>query len=517
MGQPLSARRGAPCDPLEAAAVAQRQALEAFCSDHLAGRRLWLASNRGPYELHDRDSGLEAIKGVGGLVTALGAFASVTPVHWVAAAMTLAEARAAREHGGTVTAPWGPSPMRLSFVDPTPEQYDRYYDGIANAVLWLLQHQVAHHTTEPTFDAATWRAWHEGYVAVNRQFATQLGALAAREREEPVFLVQDYHLYLVPRMLRERYPQAPIAHFTHIDWPAPDAWRPLPDSIRRAILLGLLGADLVGFQGRRQVSNFLACCAEYLQLPTDPAQGTVTLDERNVRVRAFPISIDPVALRRLAHTPEVTRAGQAWADGGRLRTIAVIARTDPSKNLWRTLRAFDHFLEAYPDWRGRVRLVALLPASRQSCPVYRACLEGLVAEGEAIQRRWRTPGWDPVELHLEHDYQRAIALLTHYDVLIVNSISDGMNLVAKEGPTVNQRAGQLILSEGAGAAEELRHACRVVNPFDLVGLAEALDVALRAHPTERRWAVAAQRHAIGAHTIWAWVHSQLATLLTEDA
>ncbi|MEB3330324.1 MAG: trehalose-6-phosphate synthase [Candidatus Sericytochromatia bacterium] len=516
MKQHVGARCGAPSDPLEAAALSQRRALEAFCARHLAGRRLWLASNRGPYEFQARACGVQASKGVGGLVTALGAIASVTPVHWVAAAMTQLEACAAQEQGGVGAAVGQPGPMQLSFVSPTAEQYDRYYDGIANAVLWLLQHRVAHHTTEPTFDAATWQAWREGYVAVNRQFAAQLAAFAARDRAEPVFLVQDYHLYLVPHLLRERHPTAPIAHFTHIDWPPPEAWRALPEAVRRAILQGLLGADLIGFQGRRQVANFLACCEEFLQLPTKHGDGIVHVAGRRVRARAFPISIDPVALRSLAHTPEVTRASQAWADGGRMQTIAVIARTDPSKNLWRTLRAFDHFLEAYPSWRGRVRLVALLPASRQSCPAYRACLAQLEEACEAIQRRWRTPSWQPVELHLEHDYPRAVALLTQYDVLVVNSISDGMNLVAKEGPTVNQRAGQLILSEGAGAAEELRHACRMVNPFDLVGLADALDEALRAHPAERRWALAAQRHAIGAHTIWAWVHGQLATLLAED-
>ncbi|MEB3223174.1 MAG: trehalose-6-phosphate synthase [Candidatus Sericytochromatia bacterium] len=513
MGQRQGARRAAPRDALEAAAHEQRRALEAFCHRHLAGRRLWLASNRGPYELQERDGAIEATKGAGGLVTALGAFASVAPVHWVAAAMTRAEAQLTREAGGAIPARWGIPPLHVSYVSPSREQYDGYYDGIANAVLWLLQHQVAHPTTEPTFDAETWQAWRAGYVAVNRQFAAHLGALAAREAAAPVFLVQDYHLYLVPQLLRERQAQAAIAHFTHIDWPGPDAWRPLPAEIRRAILEGLLGADLVGFQGRRHVANFLACCAEFLGAPTDPGRGEVEVAGRRVRVRAFPISIDPVALRLRARSAAVSRAGEAWADAERVRTIAVIARTDPAKNLWRTLRAYDHFLARCPDWQGRVRLVALLPASRQSCGPYRTHLEELLAEGEAIRHRWRRPGWEPIELHLEHDYDRAIALLTQYDVLLVNSLSDGMNLVAKEGPTVNRRAGQLIISEGAGAAEELCHASRIVNPYDVVALAEAMEAALGAHPTERRWALAAQRQAIGAHTIWAWAHAQLAELL----
>lgn len=506
-----------PPDPMVAAALAQRKALKDLCAEGLGGRRLVIASNRGPVEFYEREGQVAQRKGQGGLVTAISAMIGSCETHWVAAAMTPLDARIARQQGGRVRVEVNGHGLDVSFVTPTRTQYARFYDDISNAVLWFLQHNITNPPIHPTFDQALWEAWEDGYVAVNRLFADHLAQLAEKDDVPPVFMIHDYHLYLVPGMLRQRYPEALIQHFTHIAWPSADAWRQLPGPIRESILTHLLGCDVIGFHCKRYVANFLQTCAELLGLEVDHAAGVVVVGDRRVQVRNYPISIDPAALQAMADGPTVRGIEAKLLAKRPPHLIVQVARTDPSKNILRSMYAYEHFLDQWPEWRGRVQMLGLLPLSRQTTELYKEYVDELLQVVDRINREYGAPGWQPIDLFLDNDYPRAIAALKRYDVLLVNSIADGMNLVAKEGPVVNRRAGALILSESAGAVDELGQASLVVNPFDLVGMAQAFHDALTMRPAERSWAHAAQREAIRANTIYRWAHDQLRDLLLAPA
>lgn len=496
-----------------AAAMMQRGALNDLCADRLQGSNLIIASNRGPVEFYDTPDGPKYRRGQGGLVTAMSSFVDVTDMTWVAAAMSPTDAKLAKAAGGSLEVEVNGHPLGVKFVTPTPHQYHAYYDDISNAVLWFLQHNITNPPTHPTWDQALWESWENGYVAVNRMFADALIEAAEASDKPPVFMIHDYHLYLVPGMLRERFPDAPIQHFTHISWPGPDAWRQLPQPVRDALMSNVLGCDVVGFHCRRYAMNFLTTCHELLGLKVDWTNRLVWVGDRPVRVRDYPISIDPSHLLKMAQSPEVLAKEVELLEGRPRRMILQVARTDPSKNILRSFHAYEHFLATYPEYTGDVQFLGLLPASRQSTELYKEYLDELMQVAERINDEYGTPDWLPIELFLENDYARAIAAMKHYDVLLVNSIADGMNLVAKEGPIVNGKAGVLLLSESAGAVDELGDASLVVNPFDLVGMAGAFNDALQMSHEDRQAALDAQRASIGENTIYRWAHDQIADLV----
>lgn len=497
-------------------AVAQRAALAELARETFAESRLILASNRGPMEFKvDAESGaLTMARGQGGLVTALNALLDATSASWVACALGDGDRAAlAQAENGVLTVPAFAQPLRLRLLTPSEDAYAGYYDAISNAVLWFVQHGIVNAPVHPSFDAELWRAWDEGYVQVNKLFAAALAQEADSDPRRPLYLIQDYHLYLVPGMLREQRPDAHIQHFTHIAWPAPDAWRALPGRIRESILTGMLGADVVGFHCERYALNFLMTVQDVLGASVDFAARTISWEGREVRVRAYPIAVDPLQLSTLADGPAVASAAESLGVDPETKLVLQIARTDPSKNILRTFYAFDTFLASYPEWVGRATLLGLLPASRQSTEVYKEYFDELRQVAVRINADYGTPEWTPIRLYFENDYPRAVAALKRYDALVVNSIADGMNLVAKEGPIVNERAGSLLLSEGAGATEELGAGALVVNPFDLVGMAEALHAALATPLPERQARQARLREVLDSNTIFRWANDQIAEAL----
>ncbi|MFP5500904.1 MAG: trehalose-6-phosphate synthase, partial [Candidatus Sericytochromatia bacterium] len=453
--------------PDSSAAQGQRQALMALCGKRLDAYNLIIASNRGPVEFRREEDALRSSRGQGGLVTAVSSMAEVMDATWVAAAMGPADLEAAREGSGRVTVSLHGHPVKVSFVAPTAEQYHAYYDQIANSVLWFLQHHITNPPAHPTFDQALWEAWNDGYVAVNRLFAERLVEEAEQDGRRPLFMVQDYHLYLVPGMLRELAPEGLIQHFTHVAWPGPDTWRQVPKAIRDRLLEAMLGCDVIGLHCQRYVFNFLLCCQELLGREVDWEQRAVKDGDRWVRVRDYPISIDPDALADFADAPDVLRAEAALMRHRPKNLIVQVARTDPSKNILRSFYAYEQFLLQYPEFHERVQFLGLLPTSRQTTELYKEYLVELRQVADRINEDYGSETWQPLELFLDNDYARGIAAMKHYDVLVVNSIADGMNLVAKEGPIVNRRHGVLVISEATGAVDELGEAALVVNPFDL--------------------------------------------------
>jgi trehalose 6-phosphate synthase len=345
------------------------------------------------------------------------------------------------------------------------------YNGIANSMLWFVHHMLYQTPLEPVFDAEFRRQW-ASYEAYNRAFAEALAAEAARGA---VAIVQDYHLTLVPGMLRELRPDLRIGHFSHTPWAPVDYFRMLPDDIAEQVLRGMLGADRLGFLTQRWADAFTACC--------DALVGGLG----DTRIGVHGLGADADFLRRRSHEADVADRMAALREqiGEGRRTIVRVDRTELSKNIVRGLLAYRQLLEDHPEWRERVVHVAFAYPSRQDLAVYREYTAEVQRVATEINARYGTPGWTPVVLHVKDDFARSLAAYRLADVALVNPIRDGMNLVAKEVPVVSDEGCVLVLSREAGAYEELGEDAVVVNPYDVVGTARALDAALTMPPGER--------------------------------
>ncbi len=478
-------------------------------------RALIIASNRGPITFDETDGGAPRFRrGAGGLVTALTGLAQQLDATWIACARTSSDTD---WHEGLVSLPDSDRQLRVSFLAPEPAIYERYYDVIANPLLWFLQHAMWDVSRAPVIDRATWQAWDEGYKAVNCMFAQ---AIAQRMRADPrptLIMLQDYHLYLVARSVRDQMrlrSQHTLLHFIHTPWPGSTYWSLLPGTMRQSILDSLCAVDLLGLQTFDDALNFLRSCESYLPgARINFRRNSVWYRNHVTHVRDFPISIDVAALRQLAETPAVAdyrlEIQQIVADQ---RLILRIDRIEPSKNIVRGFQAFEEMLELHPEHRGHVKFLALLVPSRLEVAEYRSYLDELMAAAGRVNARYGDSGWEPIRLLIGDDYERAVAALQLYDVLLVNAIVDGMNLVAKEGPIVNRRNGVLILSERAGARQQLEPGAIVIAPCDVYATAEALHQAL-VMPAEERQARATRLHwLLEREDIAAWICWQLTTL-----
>ncbi len=268
-------------------------------------------------------------------------------------------------------------------------------------------------------------------------------------------MVHDYHLYTLPGLIRRQRPDAFLHHFVHIPWSQSDSWRVLPSVIRREIYEGILSNDIIGFHTRSYRHNFLQCCEDLMGLEVDFDAGVVQVEGREVWVRAYPLPIDSGAVQAVASRPRVHEFEGELLRRRRDHLILRVDRADLSKNVLRGFSAFDVFLEQHPEFRERVTFIAQLMPSRTDVPEYAEYLERIEAVVAVVNHRHGSPDWMPIQLKLRDDLEEAVAAYKHYDVLMVNAMFDGMNLVAKEGPMVNERAGVSLLSENTGAHEEL--------------------------------------------------------------
>jgi trehalose 6-phosphate synthase len=481
----------------------------------LESRDLIIASNRGPVTWQFNEYGeLEGHRGSGGLVTALLGLTQHVDACWVACALTDAD-RAWRE--GSVLFEEQSTEINVKFILPKEDAYDGYYNVIANPMLWFLQHIMWDNVRSPTIDASTWRAWNEGYVEVNRQFAEVIADEIRSSSRQPVVMLQDYHLYLAPRHIRKRLPHGKkysLQHFIHIPWPGSKNWGLLPPQMRQAILDGLCAVDLLGFQTQEDGLNFIRTCETHLpDCKVNYRNGLVTYCNHVTYVRDFPISIDVQALKELAKSDEVEKF-RRLLDGrfGHNQLIVRVDRTEPSKNILRGFQAFDEMLDLYPEHRGSVQFLAILVPSRLEVAEYQSYLDELMAAAGRVNARYGDSEWEPVRILVGENYHRAIAALQLYDVLLVNSIADGMNLVAKEGPTVNQRNGVVILSEKTGARQQLEPGALIISPWDIYSTAQALHAALMMPPDERARRARKLRNLVESADITDWLCDQLNAL-----
>ncbi|MGW1538514.1 alpha,alpha-trehalose-phosphate synthase (UDP-forming) [Streptomyces aureus] len=448
--------------------------------------RILVASNRGPvtYEVRE-DGSLHARRGGGGLVSGLSAIGPDAGALWVCSALGDGDREAVRRGVGE-------DGVRMLAVDA--EVHADAYNGIANSVLWFVHHMLYQTPLEPVFDAEFRRQW-ESYRAYNRAFAE---ALAEEAADGASVLVQDYHLCLVPGMLRELRPDLRIGHFSHTPWAPEDYFRMLPDDIRAELLAGMLGADRVAFLTWRWADAFQRCAET-----TDPGRyvarapsgGTRAIEHldgarppvRETRIGVHGLGADAEFLRERSHREDVGERMAALREeiGADRRTIVRVDRTELSKNIVRGLLAYRQLLDDHPEWRERVVHVAFAYPSRQDLAVYRDYTAAVQRLADEINSGYGTPGWTPVVLHVKDDFARSLAAYRLADVALVNPIRDGMNLVAKEVPVVSDEGCVLVLSREAGAYEELGEDAITVNPYDITGTARALHEALVMQPGER--------------------------------
>lgn len=475
-----------------------------------------IVANRAPLALEPADPlrgrPERLVKGAGGLVTALSSLASTTGALWVAAARDENDRRLAERGDPAELRTEDGARFHVAFIETSREAFDLYYNVISNPLLWFIHHYLWDLAREPVVDSSLRRAWYEGYVAVNRLFAERVIRAVAASDRTPLVLIQDYQLYLVAAMVRERFPGARLQHFVHIPWPTPQYWTILPKPIRDEILQGILGNDVVAFQTRRDVRNFLLTCEENLGLGVDLRERTVYYDGRAVWVRHYPISIDVPRFLARAATPDVLEEEHRIASWRPEKLIVRVDRTDLSKNIVRGFLAYERLLETHGDLRGRVQFWAFLQPSRQDIGDYRAYLGSVLSVAARINRRFSAGGWTPIRVEVEDNMSKAIAAYRSYDVLLVNPIYDGMNLVAKEGPVCNARNGVLVLSENAGAHEEIGDFAITVNPFDIDETAEALFLGLAMDDVQRAARAERMREVIRSNDLTRWIGTQLQDL-----
>ncbi|WP_328748354.1 trehalose-6-phosphate synthase [Streptomyces sp. NBC_00285] len=434
-----------------------------MASTHGAAHQVLVASNRGPvsYEVGE-DGSLNAKRGGGGLVSGLSAIGPDAGALWVCSALSDGDREAVRQGVGE-------DGVRMLAI-PADVHADAY-NGIANSVLWFVHHLLYQTPLEPVFDAEFRRQW-ASYETYNRAFAE---ALAEEAAQGAAVLVQDYHLCLVPGMLRELRPDLRIAHFSHTPWAPVDYFRMLPDDIASQLLRGMLGADRLGFLTGRWADAFTACSTEFVG----------GLGETRIGVHG--LGADADFLRERSHERDVNDRMAALREeiGEGRRTIVRVDRTELSKNIVRGLLAYRRLLESRPEWCERVVHVAFAYPSRQDLSVYRDYTAEVQRLADEINDAFGTAGWTPVVLHVKDDFARSLAAYRLADVALVNPIRDGMNLVAKEMPVVSDEGCALVLSREAGAYEELGDDAIVVNPYDVEQTATALHEALTMPAGER--------------------------------
>src|SRR5689334_13762907 len=474
-----------------------------------------IAANRPPVDLAPEPADRERfVRGSGGLVTGLSGMALATGAVWVASVRDGFEGELDLGSGGEpmMVQTTDGARFQVSWVNPPRLAYDLYYNTIANPLLWFVQHYLWNLAEAPVLDDSTHRAWEEGYRRVNQMFAQQVIREAHRSRKRTLVLSHDYHLYLVPRLVRRDLPDAVIQHFVHIPWPTPQYWKVLPNYMRDEIMDGLLAADVIGLQTSSDVRNFLLTCEENMRLPVDFRQQTTFYRGRTVWVRSYPISIDVHAFERAAASPAVERIERELLRWRPEHLVLRVDRMDLSKNIVRGFYAFDRLLQAHPELRGRVSMWALLQKTRQDVREYREYARQVQQAARLINERHATGDWLPIRMEQRDDITRAMAGYRQFDVLLVNPIYDGMNLVAKEGVVVNRRGGVLVLSENAGAHEELGEWALTINPFDVDATAEALHAALGATQPTRRRLARLLREQVRTHDIGRWISLQVRDL-----
>jgi trehalose 6-phosphate synthase len=463
---------------------------------------LLVASNRGPISVVPVEDGDDEIRrGGGGLVSGMQAALTATPdAVWICAALNDRERSLARRatSGRLSAVPEvsdalnGELDVRMLPIDAL--TFRQAYNGVANSTLWFSLHMLYEPARTPVFDLAWRRAW-AGYQRYNRAFAE---AIADEAADGATVMIQDYHLFLAPRMVRDLRPDVRIGHFTHTPWVPAEYFHMLPDDVAHDILDGLAGADIVGFHCARWRDQFVDCCRSILgQEPTS-------------RMEIFPLSTEAEELTARAHRRDVDSSVRQLRDVvGDRKVIGRVDRTELSKNVYRGLLSYRELLRTHPEWRDRVVHIVDNYPSREDLPEYREYTALVSRLAREIDDEFGTDTWTPLLLDISDDYPGSLAALRISDVVFVNSVRDGMNLVVLEGIVLSEQDPAVVLSRHTGAADLLGDDALLVNPFDVSEMANALHEALSMPDEDRLARCKRLRAAAVALPPGPWFQAQL--------
>ena len=488
----------------------RRQQLFELCTNIFQQRPLIIASNRGPLEYHLSPEGqLQPRRGSGAIVTALSSLIKNFEFTWVANAMGEGDRRAQQEaEDGTILSPIPNQKVSARYVITPRRMYHKFYNIICNPLLWFLQHSMWSSAYTPNIDSTVHDAWSTGYTPVNQAFADAIVAEAGGG-PAPIVMVNDYHLYLVPSMVRKEIPDAIIYHNIHVPWPSMRIWQLLPISIRNEICESLCASDVVAFQSQWDARSFQQCCEAFIPgARSNYAENIIEFNGHTTLVRAYPSSIDVEEIRTIAESQRtqeyLNHIGQFTAR----HTIVRVDRAEPNKNIIRGFRAYQTLLDNHPELKEEVTFLAFLVPSRTHIKQYERYMEEIEALVRQINTAHGSPNWNPIHIFSDNNYTQAIAGLKLYDTLMVNPVVDGMNPVAKEGPVVNTQNGVLVISEGSSAFEQLRNGALAVSPADIEGTANALYTAFTMTPVERAQRAATLVQSIELEDSVQWLSTQ---------
>ncbi|MEN6592680.1 MAG: trehalose-6-phosphate synthase [Methanobacterium sp.] len=477
--------------------------------EFLHDKNLIVASNRGPVEFHKHKNQIEMKRGAGGLVSTLLPLMEALNGVWIASAMTEEDATVAKGYSDNrVPITLEDPKFWMSFVLADEKQYEQYYSVISNPLLWFVQHYMWNTPYTPDIDDHIHQAWKEGYERINQKFAEKVVLESTRNEKDPLIMLQDYHLYLCPHLIRKKLGDIFLSQFIHIPWPQSEYCKIIPEYMRNAILEGLLSNDLLGFHIPRYVHNFIQSC-EYFADEVDYQQGIVKYDGHSTQVKSYPISIDYDGIKDMARSKGVLEKEKLIRQiKGDKFLFYRTDRADLSKNIIRGFKAFDLFLDKHPEYWGKVKFLTTGKPTRQQIKEYEKYSQNVKDIIEEINNKYSREGWKPIEWIFKADYHLVIAAFKNYDCLIVNPIADGMNIVPKEASAVNEQQGVLILSETAGCYEELEENVLTVNPFDISQTAEAFYRAVQMDKEERSIRLKNLKDIIKKRTVYHWISEQ---------
>lgn len=474
----------------------------------LKDKNLIFASNRGPVEFYKEDGVIKSIKGSGGLVSTLLPLMENINGKWVAAALNpVDEEVASKCPDGIVPVPWQNPQFLMPFLTFKPDVYHDFYDIICNSVLWYLHHNIWTPPQNKREEDNLSKSWENGYMPVNKAFAQRINHLFEPYHDNIVML-QDYHLYLTAPYIRTNSKDIILTQFIHVPWPKANYFSTLPEYMKHPILDGLLSNDIVGFHIPRYVDNFLESCTEIAD-EIDYKKKLIHYKNRVVYVKYYPISIDTDNLKDLSNDLNV-RAYDKFVEKvkGDKFLIYRTDRADLSKNILRGFEAYDLFLEKYPVYQGKVVFLATSKPTRGNLPDYKKYRRSIKDMIERINGKYSNNEWMPIEEVYNAPYDLVMAALKNYDCLMVNPISDGMNIVSKEGSFLNQKNGVVILSKDAGSYYELKDYVISVDPFDVNETAEALHKALTMENEEKISKCHGLKELIDKNSLYDWIYHQ---------
>lgn len=411
------------------------------------------------------------------------------------------------------------------YIEIPRDQYDMFYEDIANPLLWFLEHLMWDYAREPDVDEEVWHSWTNGYVPVNKAFAQAIIEESRKAPSAPI-MNQDYHLLLVGKTVRKALPEARMTHFLHIPWPGALSWRMLPDKMVRGILESLLACNVVGFQTERDKEAFLATCKDFFRtsplfrgrprFEVDWENSTVRDRRTNRMTRAcvYPISIDVQATRHAAYSAEADGyIEQELKPYFRQHTFVHVGRADPSKNILRMFKAYGRLLARYPRLRKKASFVTFLVPTRDDITGYRNYRDDIEKEVAGINHSFGIRGWEPIKVFWGDNYVRGLAGMRGArgtkTIMVEDSVADGMNLVAIEFVAVNECDDVLIISPTMGVHAKFSGNALSVAPTDVEGLYKAYHRAITMPAAERRERMLALKAIVEANGIDTWLTKQL--------